>query len=220
MQKFPNLKIIEHPLISHRLTIIRNKNTNSELFRINLKKICEILVTEATKNLPLKEVEIETPISKTKSKILKDDIEIIGVFILRAGLIFSSIFEENIPNVKIQHLGMGRDEITKKPVWYYNKIPEKFDLSKEHYIYICDPMLATGGSAIDAIKVYVNDKKIPQKNIVFINLVCSIEGLERVFSLFPDIHIISAALDEKLNDDKFIVPGLGDAGDRIFNSFY
>ena len=115
---------------------------------------------------------------------------------------------------------MERDKITKQPNHYYNKLPEKFDGDKEIYVYICDPMLATGGSAIDAIKLYVKDRNIPQKNVVFINLVCCEEGVQKIFSQFPDVHIISAAFDEKLNDDKFIVPGLGDAGDRIFNTFY
>ena len=220
MEKYPNLKIITHPLISHNLSIIRDKNTPSDLFRTYLRKVCEILVFEATKNLPLKETEIETPISKTKVEKLKDNIEIYVALILRAGLIFSSPFEENVPNIKVQHLGMERDKITKQPNHYYNKLPEKFDSDKEIYVYICDPMLATGGSAIDAIKLYVKDRNIPQKNVVFINLVCCEEGVQKIFSQFPDVHIISAAFDEKLNDDKFIVPGLGDAGDRIFNTFY
>ena len=180
MQKFSNLKIIEHPLISHRLTIIRDKNTNSELFRINLKKICEILVTEATKNLPLIETEIETPIEKMKTGMLDED-KYAFVPILRAGMGMLDGVISVIPNAKIGHIGMYRDETTFEPHNYFFKVPK--DIEKREVIII-DPMLATGGSAIDAIDLL---KSKGVKKIKFLCIIAAPEGLKLVNEKYPDV---------------------------------
>ncbi len=211
------LNIIKHPLISNCLSIIRDKNTSSEQFRNNVKKLSIILAIEAIKNLPLEEIEISTPICETKAKQIRKDIDVFIVPILRAGLGISETLYDLLPFAKVQHLGMYRDEKTLEPVWYYNKLPKSFKNPANTFVYICDPMLATGGSAYEAIKLYV-DKKVPQKNIIFINLISAPEGVKKLQYAFPDVNIFTCSLDERLNENGYIVPGLGDAGDRIFNT--
>lgn len=213
------LSILKHPLVLSHLSIIRNKDTNSEQFRNSVKKLSNILSIEATRNLPLEEVEVSTPICKAKVKQIKQDIDIFIVPILRAGLGISETLYDLLPFAKVQHLGMYRNEKTLEPVWYYNKLPQNFRNPNNSFVYICDPMLATGGSAYEAIKLYI-DRKIPQKNITFLNLISAPEGVEKLKKAFPEINIFTCSLDERLNDKGYIVPGLGDAGDRIFNSIY
>jgi uracil phosphoribosyltransferase len=221
MNEFKNVVLLKHPLISHHLATIRDKNTKSDRFRQSSQQIFKFLIFEATKNLPVKTFQIETPLEPTEVEKINDEIKIVCVPILRAGLGISEIFEKLIPNVIVQHLGMYRNETTLKPVWYYNKIPDKLiDDPKKYYIYICDPMCATGNSSYEVIKLYAKDRNIPQENITFINLISCPVGMKKIFDEFPNIRMYTSAIDEKLNENGYIVPGLGDAGDRLFNTMY
>lgn len=213
------INLIKGPLVEHNLSIIRNKNTNSKDFREAMSKLADILAINATQNLPLKEIETETPIIKTTTKVIDDNNEIYIVPILRAGLAISNNVCNFLPFCKVQHLGMYRNEKTLEPVWYYNKLPETFKKSKNTYVYICDPMLATGGSIIEAIKLYIS-KGVPESNITLLNIISAPEGINKIKDLYPNINMYTTAIDEKLNDNGYIVPGLGDAGDRFFNTFY
>lgn len=213
-----NIELCDHPLCRHNLAIIRDKDTTAEVFRNAVKRLTYHLFYKATEDLELEKSEVTTPLINCEAEILKSDTNIIIVPILRAGLIFCDVASEIIPSATIRHIGMYRDEETLTPVWYYNKIPIEFDNPEKNIILILDPMLATGNSAIEAIKLFVN-KKIPQKNIKFISLISAPEGLNNVHSLFPDVKIITASIDKELNANGYIVPGLGDAGDRIFNTF-
>ena len=213
------VNLIKNPLVEHNLSIIRNKNTNSKDFREAISKLADILAINATQNLPLKEIETETPIIKTTTKVIDDNNEIYVVLILRAGLAISNNVCNFLPFFKVQHLGMYRNEKTLEPVWYYNKLPETFKKPKNTYVYICVPMLATGGSIIEAIKLYIS-KGILESNITLLNIISAPEGINKVKNLYPNINMYTTAIDEKLNDNGYIVPGLGDAGDRFFNTFY
>ena len=175
-----------------------------------------LLAYEATRDLPTYEMEIETPIGKTTGKFISD--QKVGIIpILRAGLGMVDGFLSVLPTARVGHIGMYRDEKTLKPVWYYNKVPMEAPNPEKFYIYITDPMLATGNSLIEAIKLYA-DKGIPIKNIKVICIIAAPEGIENIQKHYPDIEIITAAVDERLNDKGYIVPGMGDAGDRIFNT--
>ena len=212
-----NLKVITTPIVNQSLCTMRDKNTDTQGVRLAARKLTRILLYEATKNLPQKEVEIETPLTKFVTKTINPDITIIISPILRAGLIFTDEAVDILPQATIRHIGMYRDEKTLKPVWYYNKVPMPVDSPKDYYVYITDPMLATGNSLIEAIRLYV-DKGIPQSNICCVCMISSPVGIEAVFKNFPDITLIVAAVDDHLNERGYIVPGMGDAGDRIFNT--
>ncbi|MGN1125193.1 MAG: uracil phosphoribosyltransferase [Candidatus Gastranaerophilaceae bacterium] len=211
------VRIIENPVIFQNLCTMRNKNTDSQGVRLATRKITRVLLYEAAKNLPLVEKEIETPIKTTKFKTIKDDIQIIISPILRAGLIFTDEAIDILPQACIRHIGMYRDEKTLKPVWYYNKVPMEAPNPENFYIYITDPMLATGNSLIEAIRLYA-DKKIPMSHIKCICIMAAPEGIENIQKVFPEVEIITAAVDDGINEKGYIVPGMGDAGDRIFNT--
>ncbi len=217
MTDFQNVKVVKHPICCHNLSIIRNKATSAEVFRNAIRRITYLLFYNATDDLELEDIEIETPLEKCTVQRLSSKKEIIIAPILRAGLIFSDIANEIMPYATVRHIGMYRDEDTLTPVWYYNKIPVEFDNPEDKIILILDPMLATGNSAIDAIKLFAN-KKVPQKNIRFVSLISAPEGLEKVTKAYPDVKIVTASIDNCLNDYGYIRPGLGDAGDRIFNT--
>ena len=205
-----NLTVIRHPLVARDLTILRNSGTNTIDFRAALGRVATILAYSALKELPLKEAEIQTPITTTKGYIL--DTDIIVVPILRAGLSLVDAIIDFVPDAKVGHLGMYRDEKTHEPVDYYSKLPDGLNNA---LVLLVDPMLATGGSADDAIGFL---KKQGADQIRFISLIAAPEGLKRIQNKYPDVSIITASVDEKLNDDAFIVPGLGDAGDRYFGT--
>ena len=205
-----NITEISHPVVDRDLTILRNKHTNTADFRLAMVRIATILAYHALKDLPLKEVEIETPV--TKASGFNIDTDIIIVPILRAGLSLVDALIDFIPDASVGHLGMYRDEDTHTPVDYYSNLPNKLETAT---VLLVDPMLATGGSADDAIHFL---KEKGASNIRFISLISAPEGLERITKKHPDISIITAAVDEKLNSDAFIVPGLGDAGDRYFGT--
>jgi len=205
-----NITTISHPVVDRDLTILRNKHTNTADFRLAMGRIATILAYQALKDLPLKKVEIETPVTKTSGYQI--DTDIIIVPILRAGLSLVDALIDFIPDASVGHLGMYRDETTHTPVDYYSNLPNKLETAT---VLLVDPMLATGGSADDAINFL---KEKGAANIRFISLISAPEGLERITNKYPDVSIITAAVDEKLNSDAFIVPGLGDAGDRYFGT--
>lgn len=202
--------VIKHPLVARDMTIVRNKKTNTTDFRAALGRIATILAYYSLKEIPLKETTIQTPITETKGFEL--DTKIVVVPILRAGLSLVSAILEFVPDAKVGHLGMYRDEETHQPVDYYSNIPADI---KESLVLVVDPMLATGGSADDAIS-FVKEKGAT--NIRFISLISAPEGLNRITSKFPEVQVITAAIDDKLDENAFIVPGLGDAGDRYFGT--
>lgn len=203
--------IYDHPLIQHKLTIMRDKNTSSKDFRELVSEIAMLMCYEITRDLPTKEVEIETPICKTKSKTLAGK-KLAIVPILRAGLGMVDGVTKLIPAARIGHIGLYRDEETLKPIEYYCKLPK--DIS-EREVIVVDPMLATGGSAIDAVSQI---KLRHPKDIKFMGLIAAPEGIEAFTKAHPDVDVYCAALDEKLNENGYIIPGLGDAGDRIFGT--
>lgn len=207
---FEQVTLIEHPVISRDLTILRDKRTSTPDFRLALKRIGIILAYHALKELPLKKFNIETPIKETTGYDIDQDI--IVVPILRAGLGLTDALIEFIPGAKVGHLGMYRDEETHEPVDYYSSIPAGIE---EAMVLVVDPMLATGGSADDALTFL---KKQGAQHLRFVSLISAPEGLKRLQEKHPDVHIITSGIDEKLNDDAFIVPGLGDAGDRYFGT--
>lgn len=201
--------VVDHPLIQHKLTIMRRKNTPSKDFRTLLDEISMLMGYEVTRNLPLEDVEIETPICKTVQKRIAGK-KLAIIPILRAGLGMVDGLLKLVPVARVGHIGLYRDPETHEPHEYYCKMPS--DIS-ERFTIVVDPMLATGGSAADALTLV---KSHGAKNIVLMCLVAAPEGVAKVQAAHPDVHIYCAALDEKLNDHAYIVPGLGDAGDRIF----
>lgn len=203
--------ITNHPLIQHKLTLLRDKNTGSKEFRALVSEIATLMCYEATRDLPLEEVEIETPIAIAKAKVISGK-KLAFVPILRAGTGMLDGVLALVPSAKVGHIGMYRDPVTVKPVPYYCKLPS--DIS-EREVIVLDPMLATGGSAIDAIDQI---KTFHPKSIKFMGIIAAPEGLETLTTAHPDVDIFCAALDERLNEHSYIIPGLGDAGDRIFGT--
>lgn len=205
------LHVINHPMIQHKLTIMRKKETGSKDFRQLLDEISMLMGYEVTRDLPLEDVEIETPISKMTGKEISGR-KLAIVPILRAGLGMMTGLQTLVPVAKVGHIGLYRDEKTHNPVVYYCKLP--LDI-QERLVIVTDPMLATGGSSCDAIKML---KERGCKNIRLMCLVGAPEGIERVQKEHPDVDIYLAAVDDHLNENAYIVPGLGDAGDRIFGT--
>lgn len=201
---------VNHPLIQHKLTFLRDKNTGTKLFRETLNEIGGLMTYEATKNVELKEVIVETPLMKTKAYTMPEDVAIVPI--LRAGLGMVEGITALIPTAKIGHVGVYRDEETLEPVYYYCKLPN--DIA-ERKVLLVDPMLATGGSAIYAID-YLKEQGV--KDIVFMCLVAAPEGIEKVVAKHPDVDIYAAKIDEGLDENGYIYPGLGDCGDRIFGT--
>lgn len=206
------LHIVDHPLIAHKLSIMRNKKTGSKDFRELLNEIAMLMGYELTRDLPLEDFVIETPIQKTVAKRISGK-KLAIVPILRAGLGMVDGLQSLVPVAKVGHIGMYRDPETHLPVEYYCKMPSDID---ERIVILVDPMLATGGSASDALTLLKT--KYGCKHIKFMCLVACPEGVKKVQDDHPDIDIYTAALDEKLNEHAYIVPGLGDAGDRIFGT--
>ena len=203
--------LVDHPLIQHKLTLMRDKNTSSKDFRELLDEIAMLMGYEITRDLPLEDVEVETPICRaTLKRIAGKKLAIVPI--LRAGLGMVEGVENLIPTARVGHIGLYRDPQTLEPVEYYCKLPEHID---QHQVFVLDPMLATGGSAKAAIGFL---KKHGAKHIKFLCIIAAPEGLNALHEAHPDVEIIGAGLDEKLNDHGYIVPGLGDAGDRIFGT--
>ena len=203
--------ILDHPLIQHKISLLRDKNTGSKDFRELVSEIAMLMCYEATRDLPLKEVEIETPVAIAKTKVISGR-KVAFVPILRAGLGMVEGMLNLVPAAKIGHIGMYRDPETFEPHEYYCKLPS--DITKREVI-VLDPMLATGGSAIDAIS-QLKSKGV--QNIKFLCIIAAPEGLEALSKAHPDVQIYCAAVDRCLNENGYILPGLGDAGDRIFGT--
>ena len=204
-------QVISHPLIQHKLSILRREDTSTKDFRELVNEIAMLMGYEVSGDLPLEEVEIQTPITKTVQKQLSGK-KLAIVPILRAGIGMVDGFLSLVPAAKVGHIGMYRDEETLEPVEYLVKLPEDID---QRQIFVVDPMLATGGSAILAVDSL---KKRGAANIKFVCLVAAPEGVKKLQDAHPDIDIYTASLDEKLNENGYIVPGLGDAGDRLFGT--
>ncbi len=205
------LHIIDHPLIQHKISLMRDKNTGTKEFRELVSETAMLICYEATRDLPLKEIEMATPLGMARTKIVSGR-KLAFVPILRAGLGMIDGVTTLVPAAKIGHIGMFRDPESHQPVKYYAKMPE--DIS-ERDVIIVDPMLATGNSAVAAI---TEVKRLGVKNIKFMCIISSPQGADAVMQAHPDVDIYCGVMDEGLNDDKYIVPGLGDAGDRIFGT--
>ena len=204
------LKVLEHPLITHKLTQLRRKETGTRDFRYNLSEISALMAYEITRDLPMKIVEIITPVSTAITKELSAEIVLIPV--LRAGLGMVDGITNLIPDAKVGHIGMYRDHETLKPITYFSKFPVNLS---EVVVMVLDPMLATGGSASAAIRVI---KDSGARTVKLVSVVGTPEGVKKIETDHPDVQIYIAALDEKLNEKGYIVPGLGDAGDRLFGT--
>jgi uracil phosphoribosyltransferase len=205
-----NLFLLDHPLVKRDLTLLRDKNTPSNQFRSILRRTASLMAYEVTRDLKLKSISVETPLEKTKGYIVVDPIILIPI--LRAGLGLVGGFVEVIPNARVGHIGLYRDEETLTPVDYYLKTPKNL---KDALVLILDPMLATGGSAAAAIS-FIKNKGA--RRIRFVSLVAAPEGVKKVNKYHPDVKIYACSLDRQLNAKGYILPGLGDAGDRIFGT--
>lgn len=206
-----NVTVFDHPLIQHKTTLLRKKSTTNKEFRESVEEITMLMCYEALRDLPLEDIEIETPIQKTVQKVVAGE-KIAVVPILRAGLGMVNGMLNLVPTAKVGHIGMYRDEETMQPQEYYCKLPPDID---KRLVVVVDPMLATGGSAIDAIGQI---KSYGATNIKFLCLIAAPQGIDALSKAHPDVQIYCANVDEGLNDKCYIVPGLGDAGDRIFGT--
>ena len=208
---YDNLFIADHPLIQHKLTLLRDKETGSKEFRELVEEIAMLICYEATRSLPLKEVGIETPVGVARSKVIQGR-KMAVVPILRAGLGMVDGVLNLVPAAKVGHIGLYRDPETLRPVEYYCKLPADIP---ERDVFVVDPMLATGGSAIDAVSTI---KKSNPKSIKFMCILAAPEGMKDFCEAHPDVQVYCGAIDERLDDHGYILPGLGDAGDRIFGT--
>ena len=211
MKTYEQLTITDHPLIQHKLTLLRNKNTSSMEFRQLAGEIAMLMCYEATRDLPLKEIDVETPVATARTKVIAGR-KLAFVPILRAGLGMVDGVLNLVPAARVGHIGLYRDPDTHQPVEYYCKLPG--DITKRDVILL-DPMLATGGTAIDAV---AQVKKRGPKSIKFMCIIAAPEGMDAFVSAHPDVPVFCAAMDDCLNEHAYIVPGLGDAGDRIFGT--
>ncbi|HEY8500355.1 MAG TPA: uracil phosphoribosyltransferase [Clostridia bacterium] len=206
-----NVFVFDHPLIQHKVSLLRDKNTSAKEFRELVAEISVLMCYEVTRDIPLKEIEIETPVGVARTKVISGK-KLAIVPILRAGLGMADGFLQLMPMARVGHIGIYRDHETLQPIEYYCKLPMDID---ERDVILLDPMLATGGSACDAVKFI---KKRNVKNIKFMCLIASEAGIARLNTEHPDVSIYCAAVDEKLNDHGYIIPGLGDAGDRLYGT--
>ncbi|MBO4562836.1 MAG: uracil phosphoribosyltransferase [Clostridia bacterium] len=211
MSEFKNVTVIDHPLVQHKLALLRDKNTGTKDFRTLLAELSTLMAYEVTRDLPLDEVDIETPVAPTKARMLLS-CKVGVVPILRAGLGMTDGIMSLIPTAKMGHIGLFRDPETLKPVTYYCKLPADVE---DRDVIVVDPMLATGGSACEGIR------KVKEAGCKSVRLMCLVsvpEGIKAVQEMHPDVKIFTAAIDDHLNEHGYIVPGLGDAGDRIFGT--
>lgn len=204
------LNLLKHPLLTHKLTLLRRKETITKDFRKTLEEIAGLMAYEITRDLPVRDITIETPLGKCDTQELAMDVVLVPI--LRAGLGMVDGISNLIPNARIGHLGMYRDHTTLKPITYYSKFPDNLSGA---VVMVLDPMLATGGSSTDAIRVL---KENGARTIKLVCIVGAPQGVERIMKDHPDVQIYLAGLDEKLNEHGYIVPGLGDAGDRLFGT--
>ena len=210
--RFPSLQVLDHPLIQHKLSIMRDRRTPTILFRQLLKEIALLMGYEITRDLPLTSEPIETPVAPMNAPVIAGK-KVAIVSILRAGLVMADGLQELIPSARVGHIGLYRDPVTKRPVEYFVKLPEP----EGRLFILVDPMLATGYSAAAAVDV-LNRKGVADGQIRFMALVVAPEGMTVFAQAHPSIPVFAASLDERLNDHAYIVPGLGDAGDRLFGT--
>lgn len=211
MKDYKKVHILDHPLIKHKLAIIRNKDTDTKQFREIISELATLMAYESFKDVPTKEITVETPLEKTTQTVVKEN-SIAIVPILRAGLGMVDGILSLFPAAKVGHIGLYRDEETLEPQEYYCKLPTNIE---EKVVMVVDPMLATGGSAVDAIKML---KKRGCKSIKLMSIIAAPEGVDKIVSAHPDVEVYVATLDRCLNEHGYILPGLGDAGDRIFGT--
>ena len=207
---------VNHPLIQHHLASLRDKNSSYETFRAAGKRITQILMTQASLDLPLAVKTIETPLCEMKANVIAESYAVFLCPILRAGLVMTDVALDLLPMASVYHIGLKRDEETLQPITYYEKLPSQFDPNNLS-VFVLDPMLATGGSALSAIELLCN-RGIPQKTIRLVSLIAAPEGIKFLAENAPDVTIYTASIDERLNEKAYIVPGLGDAGDRTFGT--
>ena len=208
--KLPNVRLVSHPLIEHKLAILRDASTEPFQFRMLVDEISHLMIFEATRDLALKNVSVQTPVAQAQAKKLATKVMICPI--LRAALgMLESVFKI-IPNASVGFLGFQRNEKTAEAEFFYAKLPAD---AGERVAIVIDPMFATGGTAIDAVK-FLREKGV--KRIKFISVIAAPEGLKRFSEIYPDVSVYTAAIDERLNEKSYIVPGLGDAGDRVFNT--
>ncbi len=207
----PNVTVFDHPLIQHKVSILRSKDTVTSQFRALISEITMLMCYESMRDLPLKDVEVETPIAKTQAKMLSG-VKLAVVPILRAGLGMIDGMLTLVPSARVGHIGLYRDEVTLEPHEYYCKLPKNIE---NRLVIVTDPMLATGGSACDAIRLI---KARGGRHIKFMCVIAAPEGIEALTKAHPDVQVYCAHVDERLNENGYIVPGLGDAGDRIFGT--
>ncbi len=212
MEAFDRLTVVNHPLVAHKIALIRNKDTSARIFRASIKELTYLEAFEATKHLKTHEITVETPLATTRGEVITGQEPVI-VPILRAGLSMLEGMLELIPSAAVAHLGISRDEKTHEPVEYYGKMPS---FIAERQVIIIDPMLATGGSLKAAV---ANMRARGVKDIIAMVLVATPEGVRAVLEADSDVRIVTCALDEGLNDKAYIIPGLGDAGDRVYQTF-
>lgn len=208
---FPNLTIVDHPLIQHKLTILRDRHTSTRDFKALVNEIAMLMAYEATKHIPLETIDVETPLEHTTGRVVAGK-KLALVPILRAGLGMVDGITQLIPSARVGHIGLYRDHDSLEPVDYYFKIPGE---EEDRTFFVLDPMLATGGSAVQAVTAL---KRAGAHRVQFLCLVASPEGVRRMVDAHPDVMVFAAALDRELNDQGYILPGLGDAGDRLFGT--
>ena len=207
-----NVKLVDHPLVQQHLTRLRDYQTPTSEFRRRAAQLSYFLVYEAMRELNTREAGVDTPLGPAKGVVLNDYVVVAPI--LRAGLILAEAAQEIMPqNARVYHVGLRRDEATLQAISYYTKLPDK--LPEDSHVYVLDPMLATGGSAVAAMSLFAEHKV---KSLHLVSFLAAPEGLKRVFEKFPDVKITTAAVDDNLNEHGYIVPGLGDAGDRIFGT--
>ena len=209
---FKNLHILTHPLIQHKLTLMRDKNRSAPRFRQLMREIALLMGYEVTRHLPTISYEVETPLARLQATMIEDE-KVAVVPILRAGLVMADGLMDLLPTARIGHIGLYRDHGTKRPVEYMVKVP----LTHSRTFILVDPMLATGYSAVYAVDI-LNQRRIEDHNILFLSLVAAPEGVKVFSEAHPNVRVYTAALDEKLDENAYIVPGLGDAGDRLFGT--
>jgi uracil phosphoribosyltransferase len=209
---FKNLHILTHPLIQHKLTLMRDKNRSAPRFRQLMREIALLMGYEVTRHLPTISYEVETPLARLQATMIEDE-KVAVVPILRAGLVMADGLMDLLPTARIGHIGLYRDHETKRPVEYMVKVP----LTHSRTFILVDPMLATGYSAVYAVDI-LNQRRIEDHNILFLSLVAAPEGVKVFSEAHPNVRVYTAALDEKLDENAYIVPGLGDAGDRLFGT--
>jgi uracil phosphoribosyltransferase len=213
-----HVSVLNHPLAQHYLAKIRAIESSSEQFRHALRRLATLLIIQATQSLPAQPVWIQTPMAKAQAQVLSSGSPIVLAPILRAGLALSDVALEMLPEASVYHIGLYRNEATLEPVTYYNKLPDAADLAYgQARVFLLDPMLATGGSASAAVSLF-NMLGVPNEQIHLVGVIAAPEGLSRLASEHPGLHVTVAAVDEQLNDIGYIVPGLGDAGDRTFGT--